>query len=68
MAAHGGGHLESLELADRATGLTGEMIASRLDSMERGASAVGEDAMAVYLVHRCLGNSLMHASELRGVT
>lgn len=119
VAARGDGHLESLELADRDTGLTEEVAASwlfifigasprtdwlgedivrdkfgfivtghdlaspdnpmpwpltrgpfaletsvpgvfaagdvRLDSMKRVASAVGEGAMAVYLVHRYLG-------------
>ena len=37
----------------------------RLDSMKRVASAVGEGAMSVYLVHRYLATDLMIVDELR---
>ena len=39
----------------------------RLDSMKRVASAVGEGAMSVYLVHRYLATHLMLYDELRAL-
>ena len=46
------GHRSSLETSVPGVFAAGDV---RLDSMKRVASAVGEGAMAVYLVHRYLG-------------
>ena len=40
----------------------------RLDSMKRVASAVGEGAMAVYLVHQYLATIMIDVADLRALT